>query len=45
LPEYRLEAEWNMQLQPMYGQREYNIYKGKRNILGQVVIPFWKKTK
>jgi gliding motility-associated lipoprotein GldJ len=40
LPEYRLPtAEWEYAAAADVGQREYNIYKGRRNILGQVVIP------
>jgi hypothetical protein len=43
LPEYRLlRLNGNMLL--MLGQREYNIYKVKRNILGQEVIRVLAKT-
>jgi formylglycine-generating enzyme required for sulfatase activity len=47
LPEYRLptEAEWEHAAAADVGQREYNIYKGRRNILGQVVILVLEKTK
>jgi hypothetical protein len=39
------EAEWEYAAAADVGQREYNIYKGRRNILGQVVILVLEKTK
>jgi hypothetical protein len=46
LPEYRLPTEeWEYAAAADVGQREYNIYKGRRNILGQVVILVLEKDK